>query len=152
MAELFLDKVQNKTRLFMHERLLANNTQPFQFEKANNGSQITWKYKDDSSIQVQRICSYSEYTLFNRQSCTLCPPKSFTLDINDYQCYSCFTSASALKNYTSTQISRFSYLCERSTSFEQVKSNPSMPSNKFSLIDYRNKKLGDVESNDKSET
>ena len=117
MAELFLDKNTNKTMLYMHDKLLANNTQTFQFETALNGSLVTWKYKDASKINVQKICSYSEYSESDRYSCSPCPSESFTLDLNDKTCYKCGKLPADFTNFKPAQIARFVHLCENSASF-----------------------------------
>ena len=140
--------------LYMHDKLLANNTQTFQFETALNGSLVTWKYKDASKINVQKICSYSEYSESDRYSCSPCPSESFTLDLNDKTCYRCGKLPADFTNFKPAQIARFVHLCENSASFGSVRSFSDYPSNQYSLVSYRDQKqkLIDSSTNDETDT
>ena len=44
LAEFLLDKVQSRSMLLFHDKVVKNNTIPLQFETALNGAFATWHF------------------------------------------------------------------------------------------------------------
>ena len=120
-------------QLKLHPRL-ATHWQPFQFEVGLDGAYATWLAEDSKDLQVQRICSYSEY--YAEGECLQCPPGEFGLAVNAASCVSCAVHVGGQLD------ARFNFLCgRRGRVFKPVQSGAALNrENKHSLQQHRREK------------